>query len=99
MYGKTYGIICDIKVASVAFFCLDNNRRYNRSLLVKCYSKELSEILLQSESYDTYIKLKECVTSIRKKNCDLYDSFRTTSIECIVSENRRIKGEFSAGID
>ncbi len=67
MYGKTYGIICDIKVACVAFFCLDNNRRYNRSLLVKCYSKELSEILLQSESYDTYIKLKEFVTSIRKK--------------------------------
>lgn len=67
MYGKTYGIICDIKVASVAFFCLDNNRRYNRSLLVKFYSKELSEILLQSESYDTYIKLKEFVTSIRKK--------------------------------
>ena len=67
MYGKTYGIICDNKVASFAYFCLDNNRRYNRSLLVKCYSKELSEILLQSESYDTYIKLKEFVTSIRKK--------------------------------
>ncbi len=99
MYEKTCGIICDIQVASVAFFCLNNNRRYNRSLLEKCYSKELSEILLQSETYETYIKLKEFVTSIRKKYYDLFESFRTASIECIVSENRRVKGELSAGIN
>ena len=99
MYEKTCGIICDIQVASVAFFCLNNNRRYNRSLLKKCYSKELSEILLQSETYETYIKLKEFVTSIRKKYYDLFESFRTASIECIVSENRRVKGELSAGIN
>ncbi len=99
MYGKTCGIIRDIQVASVAFFCLNNDRRYNRSLLEKCYSKELSEILQQGETYETYIKLNEFVTSIRKKYCDLFESFRTASIECVVSENRRIKGELSAGVD
>lgn len=99
MYEKTCGIICDIQVASVAFFCLNNNRRYNRSLLEKCYSKELSEILLQSDTYETYIKLKEFVASIRKKYYVLFERFRTASIECIVSENRRVKGELSAGIN
>ena len=99
MYEQTCGIIRDIQVASVAFFCIDNNRRYNRSLLEKCYSIELSEILLQSETYETCIKLKKFVTSIRKKYYDLFERFRTASIECIVTENRRIKSELSAGND